>query len=263
MALTVLIPCRNEAENLRELLPQVAWADEVLVVDSYSDDDTVETARAHGARVLQHVYENSTAQKNWAIPQARHPWILVVDADERVSPELADEVRRTVAADPPQVAFWIRRRNTFFGRPVRWGAWRRDRVIRLFRRDRCRYRPVHVHGEIEADGPVGTLRSALEHHSWRDLPSVFRRLERYAWWAALDRLPGAPPVRWRHLALRPAARFLRDYVLWLGFLDGFAGLAIAGLDAGYVFRRTLCLWRLQQGDRPPPLASPGPGGGAR
>jgi len=137
--LSAIIPTFNEEENLRECLESVRWADEVLVVDSFSQDRTVEIASELGARVVQHEYVNSAAQKNWAIPLALHPWVLLVDADERVTLDLRDEIRELLTVEPPFDGYWIRRANHFLGRRMEHCGWETDRVIRLFRRDVARY----------------------------------------------------------------------------------------------------------------------------
>ena len=134
--LTALIPCRNESVNIRDCLESVKWADEIFVVDSFSTDDTLDICREYTDRIIQHEYVNSAAQKNWAIPQATHSWVLIVDADERVPPDLADEIRRIVADDGPRDGYYLKRRSYFLGRLIHYSGWQHDRVLRLFRRDR-------------------------------------------------------------------------------------------------------------------------------
>ena len=136
--LTVIIPTFNEEENIQECLESVAWADEIMVVDSFSKDRTLEIARRHTDRILQREYINSASQKNWAIPQTRHQWVMVVDADERVTPELRDEIRALLAAGPPASGYVIRRVNHFLGRRSRSGGWASDRVLRLWDRSKGR-----------------------------------------------------------------------------------------------------------------------------
>jgi len=161
--LTVIVPTFNEESTLRDCLDSVRFADEILVVDSYSSDATVAIARELGARVLQHEYVYSAKQKNWSIPQATHEWVLLVDSDERVTPELRDEILALLASGPRHDGYWILRANHFLGRRIRRCGWGTDKVIRLFRRDVARYQDREVHAEIDLPGPLPVLRHPLEH----------------------------------------------------------------------------------------------------
>ena len=150
--LTVIVPVGNEAHNIREVLDSVSFADEIMVVDSHSTDDTVAIAKEYTDFIIQREYQYSASQKNWAIPQASHDWILLVDADERVTPELRDEIQSILKEnpDPDVVAYWIYRMNHFMGKRIRYSGWQNDKVIRFFRKDKCRYEDKMVHAEIEA-----------------------------------------------------------------------------------------------------------------
>ncbi len=249
--ITVIVPTLDEEENLRGLLPLLTWADELLVVDSFSHDGTLDLARQHNGRVLQREYGYSASQKNWAIPQARYEWIFLVDADERPTPTLLEELegfRRGEGGDA--VAYWIGRENLFLGERVLHSGWRGDRVIRLFHRDRCRYEDKRVHAEIIVDGRVGRLRGRLEHHTCRNLAHFLAKIERYAGWSASDILPGARRVGCYHLALKPAFRFLKHYVWQGGFLDGRVGFLISSIMAWGVFLRYAKLLELQRAAGP-------------
>jgi hypothetical protein len=175
LPLTVIIPTYNEEETLPGCLDSVGFADDVIVVDSFSTDSTPVIARARGARFVQHEYVNSATQKNWAIPQARHEWVLLVDSDERVTPELALEIAGILQGGASAPGYWIRRRNHFLGREMKHGGWETDAVIRLFQRDRARYQDREVHSEIDLPGPLQTLRSRLVHHSFRSWKQYWPR----------------------------------------------------------------------------------------
>lgn len=268
-SISVLIPAGNEAHNMPECLASVAWADEVFVVDSFSRDGTVAIAEAAGARVVQHEYVNSATQKNWAIPQAEHGWVLIVDADERVTPELRDEIldvlRRDAAGDA-QVCdgYRIARMNHFLGRRVRFCGWQNDTVLRLFRRDKGRYQDREVHADIVLDGAVGRLRHRLLHYTFASFDQYMRKFDRYTSWAAGDRDRRTARVTWRHLALRPVGRFLKQYVLKLGFLDGKVGLILCALASFSVFMKYAKLYERRTMDRAPAgeqprLQPPSPG----
>ena len=151
MKWTLLVPTYNEEDVLERCLSSAAaLADEILVVDSFSTDGTLKIAQRFGVKILQREYQNSASQKNWAIPQASHPWILLLDADEWLSPSLQQELRRVKdGRDPMECGFWMYRANHFLGKRVRYSGWQGDKVIRLFQRDTCRYQEKHVHAEIE------------------------------------------------------------------------------------------------------------------
>ncbi len=245
--LTVIVPTFNEEENLQECLESVSWADEIMVVDSGSTDATLEIARQFTDRILVHEYINSATQKNWAIPQATHPWVMIVDSDERVTPQLKREIEETLVA-PQHQGYSIGRFNHFLGHPLRHGGWspREDRNIRLFMRDKGRYEDKEVHADVLVEGTVGHLKNPLIHYSYRTLDQYFRKMERYTRWAAMDISKSKRRVRWHHVTLRPLGDFLRLYFMKLGFLDGFPGLIIALLSAYYVMVKYSRAWELEK-----------------
>ena len=252
--ITAIIPTFNEEANIKEAIESVLWCDEVVVVDSFSKDRTVEIVQAFpNVRLLQHVYEHSAAQKNWTIPQATHPWIFLLDADERPTPELVGEIKDVVNSGASYSGFWIYRRNHFMGKRINYSGWQSDKVLRLFKRDECRYQNKHVHAEIEAKGDLGFLKNKLIHYTYKDLPSYLKKADRYTTWGALDRVKkfekSGHTIGLPYLFLRPLGRFLRHYFLRLGILDGVHGFVISGLSAINVFIRGLKIWRMQQGEK--------------
>src|ERR1039457_189828 len=142
--LSVIIPCFNEEEMIGDCLASARFAAEIIVVDSFSTDRTLEIARPLATKILQLEYVNPAAQKNWAIPQAAQEWILILDADECATPELAAEIKQ-ILQNPKHDGYWMRRRNFFWGKEIRHGSWQNDKVLRLFRRDKGRYQNVQVH----------------------------------------------------------------------------------------------------------------------
>ncbi len=249
--ITVIVPTFNEECNLEACLDGVGWADEILVVDSFSVDRTPDIARSRGARFVQHEYVNSAAQKNWAIPQASHPWVLIVDADERVPATLREEILAVLASPDPCDGYRIGRENYFLGRRVRFSGWQNDQCLRLFQRDRGRYQDRQVHADVIVPGRVGRLQARLLHHTFRGFDHYMNKFDRYTTWAAGDRARTTPRVTLAHLALRPAGRFFKQYVLRLGFLDGQAGLIISSLAAYSVFLKYAKLWEMRQRERQP------------
>lgn len=236
--LTVIIPCYNEARHMKALLESVAWADEVFIVDSFSTDETLDIARKYDTRIVQHAYENSARQKNWAIPQATHEWILLVDADERVTPELRAEIEAILNQERPDcAAYWIGRVNHFLGKKVRYSGWQGDAVIRLFKRDNCRYEDKAVHAEVVTNGKVGRLKNKLLHFTYRDIDHFLTKMQRYAAWSAKDYTAKTPKVTYFHLYIKPLARFVKHFFVQKGFRDGKTGFIISVIMAWGVFLR--------------------------
>jgi glycosyltransferase involved in cell wall biosynthesis len=252
--ITAIIPTFNEEINIKEAIESVQWCAEIIVVDSFSTDRTVEIVKAFPYVILlQHEYEHSAAQKNWTIPQATHPWIFLLDADERPTPELVEEIKTVVNSDSSYSGFWIYRCNHFMGKRIIYSGWQSDKVLRLFKRDECSYQNKHVHAEIEAQGEIGFLKHKLIHFTYKDLSSYLKKADRYTTWGALDRVQKFAKTGHKiglpYLALRPLSRFLRHYFLRLGILDGTHGFVVSALSATNVFIRGLKIWRLQHGER--------------
>jgi glycosyltransferase involved in cell wall biosynthesis len=255
--LTAIVPAYNESHHLPGVLESVRFADEVLVVDSLSTDGSAEIAERMADRVLYREYGNSASQKNWAIPQAKHEWILLLDADERVSPALRAEIEAVLSRESlPEHAFWMRRKNWFLGKRVRFSGWQNDRVVRLFRKE-CRYADKRVHSEIILNGPVGQLRAPLLHHTARSLEVYLNKWRRYARWKAEDAFArGVRPGAF-HFLVKPTWRFFRQYVLQGGALDGRTGLVISMLESSSILLRYVYLWDLwRQHDQPGELKDP-------
>ncbi len=235
-SLSVAIIALNEEERIRACLESVAWADEIVVVDSGSYDKTVAIAREFTDRVLFHAWEGYGAQKNFALAQCQGNWVLALDADERVSEALREEIV-TALAGPTHVGYLIPRRNFFQGAWVRHGGWYPDYQLRLFRRGRGAFTPSAVHESVRVDGPVGRLRAPLVHQSYRGIEDFVARANRYSELAARELAATGRGGSLADLLLRPAWRFLSMYVLRAGFLDGGRGLVLAVLYAHYVFLR--------------------------
>jgi len=241
--LSVLIPVKNEIQNIRECLGSVRWAEEVVVVDSGSADGTLEAAQAGADQVLEHEYVNSAAQKNWALPQLSHRWALIVDADERVTAALRAEIEAVLSDPKRKDGYWIRRANHFLGKPIRSAGWQRDKVLRLFDRTKGAYEPLHVHAEVAiTTGNVGTLREPLIHHTYRDLDQYFEKFNRYTRWSANDLRDRGIRASAARLLLRPPLRFARMYLLEGGWREGRHGIVLCGLAAFSVFMKYARRW---------------------
>lgn len=241
---TAVIPTLNEASQIADCVRTVGWADEVIVADGGSIDETPRAAAAAGAKVLQGKWGTIAAQRNAAIAAARNQWVLAVDADERVGTDLAEEIEATVLA-PAHRAYAVRRANSYAGRTIRFGGWGDDWVVRLFQRDR-RYVERRVHEHLERGSDVGRLRAPLLHTPYRDLSHYLEKLDRYAKWGAQELAERGRRAYLTDILLKPPARFLSMYVLRLGVLDGWRGAMLSGLGAMSVFLKYVRLWELQK-----------------
>lgn len=246
--LTVIIPCKNERENIGPCVASARQvADEVLVADSGSTDGTLELTRELGCRIIEREYGTSGDFKNWAIPQAAHEWVFILDADERITPALANEIR-TVLESPQQAGYWVYRRNHFMGHPIRFGPWRNDRCLRLFERDSGRYVGATDHAEVKLTrGRPGKLREQLTHYTCDSYSQYLPKVERYAnvqarIWHAQGRR-----ATLLNLLFRLPLRFVQGYVWRLGFLDGLAGLQVCMLVAYLSWLKQAYLWQLTCG----------------
>ncbi len=256
--LTVLIPCKNERMNIRPCIESVrAVADEILVADSGSTDGTLDIVRSlGGCRIIEREYIDSGNFKNWAIPQAAHEWVLIVDADERVTPELAVEIKQTLAA-PGRDGYRILRRNHFFGHEIRHCGWNTDDVLRLFRRDLGRYTDYGDHADVEVPSQnVGRLKARFLHYTYWSMEQYLRKLDRYTTQWAEQRYARGCHTNYAELLLRSPLRFFHSYVIRLGFLDGKPGLVLCLLTSFYSFTKAAKLWALDDGlTQPDPEAA--------
>jgi glycosyltransferase involved in cell wall biosynthesis len=225
-SLSVIIITENEAQDLPDCLASVTWADEIVVVDSGSTDQTTTIARAHTEKVFEQPWLGFGPQKNYALDQSTSQWILSIDADERITPELAQEILSTLPTTNHQ-AFTIPFKSTFLGKPIRFGDWRRDRKLRLFRRSAGRFKDVPVHEKIVVEGTTGVMTNVIQHHSYRDRDEINKKTDRYATLGAQEAHANGRSANRVEAVNRCVMAFLRTYIIRLGFLDGRVGLLLA------------------------------------
>ena len=239
---TAVIAAHNESANIEACIATVEWAREVIVVENDSLDDTVDRARSAGATVISPKFTTIGAARNNGIERAKSPWILVVDADERCTPELADEIDRTVRNPGDRTAFRVPRRSFFLGKEIRHGGWGTDKPVRLFRRE-LRYNANLVHEHVDVTkGTIGEVKNSLLHYTYTSLDQYFEKFDRYSrWWAEQNyvrgRRAGAAAI-----LFKPPARFASMYFLKAGFRDGAHGLVLACLAAASVMAKYARLW---------------------
>jgi len=247
--LSVTIITLNEARHIEACLASVAWADDILVVDSGSTDGTADLARAAGVRVIVKDWPGYAAQKNYAAGEAQYDWILSVDADERVTPELAAEVRALLARDPREGGYRIPRITWHLGRWIRSTDWYPDPQLRLYDRRRGHWPERRVHESVSVDGPVGRMSKPLQHYAYRSISHHVETMNRYTTLAAEEMAASGRQASLFDLTVYPWAAFVRNYVLRLGVRDGLAGLIISIMNAFYVFLKFAKLWAISN---PPP-----------
>ena len=248
---TAIVHTLNEIENIDECLESVAWADEVYLVDSFSTDGTVERVRERfpHVRIEQREYLGAASQKNYAIDRASHEWIFVLDADERVTAPLRDEILRTLDGPLDRWAYSIGRRNFMLGREVKYSGLQRDRVTRLFHRGHARYPNKRVHADLLVDGETGELRHKMLHFYIRSFDHMIAKMTRYANWGAAQMFIERKTTGFMGIFGHTLGKFFRDYVLNLGFLDGTRGLISIGMHVYYTFWKYTKLWEFQQLER--------------
>jgi len=230
--LSLVVITRDAAPEIAACIASAPFAADVVVVDSGSRDDTVDVARAAGARVMHHDFLGFGRQKDFAVGQAAHDWVLCLDADERVSPALADAIRALFAAGPPRgPAYAVARRNRFLGRWLAHGEGYPDWNVRLFDRRRARWSADVVHEHVVADGPVARLAGDLMHASAESIEDYVAKQNRYTTLQAQVLHGRGERAGFARIVLSPLARFLRFYVLKAGFLDGAAGFAHIAIGA--------------------------------
>ncbi len=244
---SALLPTYNCADIVRDTLDSIKWADEILVVDSYSTDGTLDICREYGARIIQHEYINSAKQKNWARPQCRCEWVFQIDSDEILEPDLQKEIEDAIATAPQNVkAFKIPRRNYVLGKWMRYGGIYPDYQTRLFRRDQGRWLEREVHAHVIVPGEVKPLQHHILHYGMPSISKQLRNLNRYTRYEADELRKQMKQFNWCHFIVYPWLFFAYRY-LWLrGFLDGWRGFIVCGYLAIYCFLTYAKLWEMKE-----------------
>ena len=243
--LSVTIITLNEADHIEAAIDSAAWADEIIVVDAGSTDDTAAIARSKGATVSTRPWNGYVEQKNHAAGLARNDWIFSLDADERVPPALADEIRQMMTAEPARRGYRVPRVTFHLGRWIRTTDFYPDFQLRLYDRRAAQWQGRYVHESVRTDGPPGYLRAELQHYSFRDLADHLDRINRYTTLAARQMHESGRRAGAFDLLVHPWAAFMRNYLLRRGLLDGRAGFIISVMNAYSVFLKFAKLRELQ------------------
>jgi len=245
---SALVITRDEESNIGACLGSLTWADEILVIDAQSTDCTLEAARRYTHHVYSREWPGYGPQKNFGIDRATGEWVLIVDADERVTNELHEEIRRVLAIPNTTgvAGFEIPRRNFFYGRWLRWGGKYPDYQLRLFRRTAGRYDDTPLHERLQIAGPIARLQEPLDHYSMPTIRHNVRKMMRYTTLGAIDKLKKKPEVSGLHLALNHVGTILRAYFLRSGFRDGIHGLVAAQFAGMHTFVKYAKAWEILQ-----------------
>jgi len=248
--ISVAIITQNEEANIRECLETLRWADEIVVVDSGSTDQTREICRQYQAQVFQEEWKGFARQKNSAVGKTCNEWVLSVDADERVPKELQEEIVRIFDPHPPLDGYFLARKNFFLGRWIKRCGWYPDYTLRLFRKDRARFEEREVHEQIKVQGKVGYLQYPLEHFTYRSLSDFIQRSDRYSTLAAREMKNEGRRFRYTDLFFRPPFTFIQMYLLRAGFLEGYFGFLLSILYSFYTFAKYSKLKELHSLENP-------------
>jgi glycosyltransferase involved in cell wall biosynthesis len=250
--LSIIIVAKNEAANIADCVRSASFADEVIVLDSGSTDGTADIARAAGAKVVATDWPGYGPQNNRGIDLATGDWFFSLDADERITPELATEIRAAMA-QPGVNGFRVPRVSMFCGRFMQHGGWRPDYTRRLARRGKGRFTEHFLHAHLEVEGPTGTLRQPIVHYSYRNMEAVLEKLNRYSSASVRDMTSSGRTGSFGGAILHGFWAFVRTYVVRLGFLDGRWGFMLAVFNAETTYYRYVKLWLAQQprADAPP------------
>jgi glycosyltransferase involved in cell wall biosynthesis len=243
--LSVTMICYNEEAIVDKSLSAVQWADEIVVVDSFSTDRTPQIARQYTDKVLQRAWQGYGRQKNLALKLATCPWVLSLDADEVVSPELAEEIRELLAGRPDRAGYRIPRRTWYLGRPLRH-VWYPDRKLRLFRKERVTWGEEPVHESLSLDGPEGRLSSPLVHYSFASIEDHLHTLQRYTTLGAQELRRAGRSFSLLRLLGSPLVLFVKQFFLKRGFLDGLPGWIACVLSGVHEFVKYAKLYELEK-----------------
>lgn len=239
---------KDEERNIKACLDGLKWADEIIVVDSGSTDRTIEICKAAPkVKFFQRPWKGFGPQKNMALSLATSDWVFSIDADERVSPELASEIKRAVS-EPAFDAYAVKRKNIYRGQWVRRSGWWPDEVLRLFRREKAKFTDRAVHEAVEFTGPTGALVNPLVHHSYNGARDFIRRVERYSTLGAHQKAGLRKSFCALNILARTTLAFLRSYILKKGFLEGRTGLLIAFSTAEVTFYKYMLLSEMNEGN---------------
>lgn len=238
----MVIVTKDEERNIREALESVREFEDIVVVDAFSSDGTVDICREYTSRVYRQEWMGYARQKQAAVDRAERPWVLILDADERVTPELKMEISEKIGGQEGAFSgYYLPRKSFFLGRWMRHSGWWPDYILRLFRKDAAHIEPREVHEKVMVNGAAGYLKGALEHYTYRTVSDFMRKMENYSTLSAREMgdKKAAPLIS---MVLNPFAVFIKMFFLRQGFRDGMHGFVLAGLYSVYTFLKYAKIW---------------------
>jgi glycosyltransferase involved in cell wall biosynthesis len=244
--ITAIIPTLNEEIHMEAAIKSVSFADEIIVIDSFSTDNTLALAEKNNVKIIKRQFDDFSSQKNFAIDQAKHDWIYILDADERVTLKVQKEILEAVKNPKDFVGFYVRRTFYFSGKKVNYSGFQRDKVIRLFLKKHCKYAGL-VHEKIVTQGKLGFFRHKIDHFSYRNFDHYISKMNHYGAIRAKELHNSGKKVNLFHVLIKPPVRFFIHFFMRLGFLDGFTGFLVAKTQAYGVLTRYIKLWSLNNG----------------
>ncbi len=246
--LSVTVITFNEEKNIRGCLESVRWADELVVVDSGSSDSTLDICREYTDRLFTEAWRGYGRQKNLAADKAANPWILNIDADERVTKGLKQEIEGLFEKGTELDGFYMPRKSFFLGKWIKHGGWYPDYNLRLFKKGKGRFVERDVHETVELDGRAGYLKKPIEHYTYNSISDYLLRMDRYSTLAAGELKKKGRSINISDIIIRPHATFLKMYILKKGFLDGYRGLILSALYSAYTLSKYIKLWEMEGKD---------------
>jgi glycosyltransferase involved in cell wall biosynthesis len=242
--ISALVITLNEAEVIEDFIKSLWFADEIIIIDSYSDDDTVSLASQHEkVTVLKRNFDNFSEQKNYAILRANNDWAVFFDPDEEVTKDMAEEILDTLKA-PKAIAYYVKRELYFMGKRIKYSGFQTDWVIRIFKKEHCQFNGDLVHETLDANGIKAKLKTRLPHHTYKNFDEYTSKLHRYSALQARMMYEKKKKPNLFHFLFRPCYRFWHQYLIRLGILDGKEGFILAYINAFSVFKRYVNLWLL-------------------
>ncbi|OGW27727.1 MAG: glycosyl transferase [Nitrospirae bacterium GWC2_42_7] len=241
---SVGIITKDEERNIEDALKSVAGANEIIIVDSFSKDRTVEICRKYTDKIYQHEWDGYSRQKQKTVDYSKSPWVLILDADERLTPELRNEMEQTIKETDCN-GFYIPRKNYFLGRWIRHSGWWPDYTLRLFRKDKASFEEREVHEKVVLEGKAGYLKNPMEHYTYRSISDFIKKMENYSNLASIEIRRRSGRAGLYSVTVRPLATFIKMFFLRLGFLDGAHGLILAALYSYYTFLKYAKTWEVQ------------------
>ncbi|WP_397363335.1 glycosyltransferase family 2 protein [Olleya sp. R77988] len=234
----------NEEENIERYIESLSFADEIIIVDSFSTDKTAELAKKHNVTFIQREFDDFSSQKNYAISLAKHDWVTFFDLDEIIPEALAKEIVTTVKSNPKNKAFRVKRDFHFMGKRIKYSGFQTDVAVRLFNKNHCKYNGKLVHEAIETTTTIGNLKHAINHQTYKDFDTYNNKLSLYSKLQAEALFKKNVRPNLYHFLFRPWYRFMHQYFLRFGFLDGKEGFIICYVHAFSVFKRYIQLWTM-------------------